>query len=160
VTTLTLNHPAPDFTALDTNETKIQLSDFKGQWLVLYFYPKDNTPGCTTEATEFSQAVAEFNALNAAIIGVSPDSCKSHAKFTAKHDLKINLIADADTTIAKAYGLRQLKKFMGKEYMGVVRSTFIIDPTGNIAHVWSAVKVKGHVAAVLQKLTALAGVKG
>jgi thioredoxin-dependent peroxiredoxin len=143
---------APKFTAQDRDGKDISLEDFKGQWVVLYFYPKDNTPGCTTEAIEFSSKLAEFQALNAQIIGISPDSIASHGKFITKYSLEIILLSDPEHQIAEQYEVWQLKKFMGKEYMGIIRSTFLIDPAGKIAHVWSNVRVKGHVEKVLAAL--------
>jgi peroxiredoxin Q/BCP len=146
---------APKFTAINQDEQPVKLEDFQGRWLVLYFYPKDNTPGCTTEAIEFSQKLAEFQAINTEILGVSPDSPTSHCKFIDKQKLQLNLLSDPEHQLAEEYGVWQLKKFMGKEYMGIVRSTFLIDPTGNIAYFWSKVKVKDHVEAVFAKLSEL-----
>lgn len=153
--TLALNSPAPTFAAPNAQGQTISLADFVDQWLILYFYPKDNTPGCTTEAVGFSEKQPEFAQLNANIVGVSPDSAASHSKFIDKHHLTIELISDPDHTIAEAYGAWGLKKFMGKEYMGIIRSTFLIDPTGNIAKSWSNVRVKGHVEKVLETLKKL-----
>jgi thioredoxin-dependent peroxiredoxin len=150
-----IGQKAPDFQVANQAGEEVRLVDFQGKWLVLYFYPKDSTPGCTTEAIEFSQSLVEFAALNAEIVGVSPDSCQSHLKFIAKQNLSIALLADIDRQLAEAYGVWQLKQFMGKEYMGVVRSTFLIDPDGKIAHIWPKVKVKGHVADVLKQLTSI-----
>ncbi|NWF59819.1 MAG: thioredoxin-dependent thiol peroxidase [Fischerella sp.] len=146
---------APDFTAPDQNGNSVSLSDFQSNWLVLYFYPKDDTPGCTTEAKEFSEFSQEFSALGAKIAGISPDSEKSHCKFINKHNLSLQLLSDPEHQVCETYGVWQLKKFMGKEYMGVVRSTFLIAPDGELAYVWSNVKVKGHVQAVLAKLQEL-----
>jgi thioredoxin-dependent peroxiredoxin len=143
---------APKFIAQDRDGKDISLQDFNGRWVVLYFYPKDNTPGCTTEAIEFSGKLAEFQALNAQIIGISPDSIASHGKFITKYNLEILLLSDPAHQIAEQYEVWQLKKFMGKEYMGIIRSTFLIDPTGNIAHIWSNVRVKDHVKKVLAAL--------
>jgi thioredoxin-dependent peroxiredoxin len=143
---------APDFTAKDQNDKTVSKKDFQDCWLILYFYPKDSTPGCTTEAQEFSASIEQFRKLNAAIVGVSPDSVKSHYKFIDKYNLTIQLLSDPEHQIIEAYGGWRLKKFMGKEYMGVVRSTFLISPDGKIAHVWDKVRVKGHVAEVLQEL--------
>ena len=123
--------------------------------MVLYFYPKDNTPGCTTEAIEFTSKLAEFRSLNAQVIGISPDSTASHGKFIDKHHLEIILLSDPEHQVAEQYHVWQLKKFMGKEYMGIVRSTFLIDPTGNIAHIWSNVRVKNHADNVLARLKEL-----
>ncbi|MEM8642376.1 MAG: thioredoxin-dependent thiol peroxidase [Cyanobacteria bacterium P01_G01_bin.54] len=146
--------PAPAFSAPQTDETVVSLADFAGQWLVLYFYPKDNTPGCTTEAKDFTEYIGEFQALGAQVVGVSPDSLGSHAKFTAKHELKLTLLSDPEHQLAEAYGVWGLKKFMGKEYMGIIRSTFLIDPDQKIAKVWTKVRTKGHAAAVLDALKA------
>jgi thioredoxin-dependent peroxiredoxin len=143
---------APKFTAQNRDGKDISLQDFKDRWIVLYFYPKDNTPGCTTEAIEFSSKLAEFQALNAQIIGISPDSIASHGKFITKYNLEIILLSDPEHQIAEQYEVWQLKKFMGKEYLGIIRSTFLIDPTGNIAQIWSNVRVKGHVENVLAAL--------
>ncbi len=140
---------APDFTAPDRSGASFCLQDFKDRWLVLYFYPKDNTPGCTTEAIEFTAKLAEFQAANAQIVGISPDSIAAHAKFITKHDLGIVLLSDPEHQIADLYEVWQLKKFMGKEFMGIVRSTFLIDPQGKIVHIWSNVRVKNHVDNVL-----------
>jgi peroxiredoxin Q/BCP len=150
-----LNSPAPDFSAPNAQGQTIALSDFAGQWLILYFYPKDNTPGCTTEAIAFSEKLPEFTALNATIVGVSPDSETSHRKFIDKHKLAIELISDLEHQIAEAYGVWGLKKFMGKEFLGIIRSTFLIDPTGKTAQIWSNVRVKDHGEKVLQCLQAI-----
>ncbi|MFW6360023.1 MAG: thioredoxin-dependent thiol peroxidase [Chroococcales cyanobacterium] len=150
-----VGEPAPNFTTNDSDGNSVSLKDFSGKWLVLYFYPKDNTPGCTTEAKDFTQYANEFKALNAAIVGVSTDSEKSHCKFRDKHQLSIMLLSDPNHQLAESYGIWQLKKFMGREYMGVVRSTFLISPEGAIAYVWPKVKVKGHAEAVLKQLQEL-----
>ncbi|BAY26716.1 alkyl hydroperoxide reductase/ thiol specific antioxidant/ Mal allergen [Calothrix sp. NIES-2100] len=153
-----VGQPAPEFSIPDEHETPVSLGDFSGQWIILYFYPKDNTPGCTTEAKDFSELNQEFSALGAKIFGVSPDSSQSHCKFIAKHNLTITLLSDPEHDLAETYGIWQLKKFMGKEYMGVVRSTFLIDPDGNIAYTWTNVKVKDHAQQVLTKLQELAAI--
>ena len=150
-----IGQAAPDFTAKDQNGNQVSLTDYSNSWLVLYFYPKDNTPGCTTEAKEFSEYAQQFKDLGAEIAGVSPDSEKSHCKFIDKHDLSIVLLSDPNREVIEPYGVWRLKKFMGKEYMGVVRSTFLIDPQGKIAQVWDKVRVKGHVKKVLEELTSL-----
>jgi len=147
-----VGQPAPAWTAPDADGNPISLGDFGDRWLVFYFYPKDNTPGCTTEATDFTRLGDAFAELNAAIVGISPDSCKSHVKFRDKHDLSIILLSDEDHQIAETYGVWQLKKFMGREFMGVVRSTFLIAPDGTIAAVWSPARPKGHAEAVLDAL--------
>jgi peroxiredoxin Q/BCP len=140
---------APIFKTLDQDNNLVDLEDLLGQWLVIYFYPKDNTPGCTTEAKDFSDYHGEFSKLGIKVIGISPDSVTSHQKFKDKHNLLITLLSDSEHKISVSYGVWQLKKFMGKEYMGVVRSTFLINPEGNIAQVWEKVKVKNHVETVL-----------
>lgn len=152
---LEIGQLAPSFSARDRHEQSFTLEDFSKSWLVLYFYPKDNTPGCTTEAKEFSEYLPEFEALGAKIVGMSPDSEKTHGRFIDKHDLKITLLCDRDHKIAESYGVWGLKKFMGKEYMGIIRSTFLISPDQNIAHIWKKVRVKGHVYNVLEKIKEL-----
>lgn len=134
---------------------EVCLRDFKGRWLVLYFYPKDNTKGCTLEAIDFTLSLGDFDAMDARVIGVSPDSIKSHQNFCIKHDLKVTLLSDPEHEVLEKYGAWQLKKMYGREFYGVVRSTFLIDPAGKIAHMWPKVKVKGHVDAVKQKLSEL-----
>jgi peroxiredoxin Q/BCP len=150
-----IGQPAPAFSATNQDDKTLSLLDFQGNWLILYFYPKDNTPGCTTEAIDFSQKQAEWENLNVKVLGVSPDSVKSHCKFIEKHSLALQLLSDPDHQVAESYGVWDLKKFMGKEYMGIIRSTFLIDPSGNIAYVWPSVKVKGHVESVLSKVKEL-----
>jgi len=152
---LDVGDTVPDFCLPNQDEEEICLRDLKGKWIVLYFYPKDNTPGCTTEAQDFTAALKEFEKLNAIVLGVSPDSPKKHRNFIEKKDLKITLLSDEDKELCKTFGCWQLKKFMGKEYMGVVRSTYIIDPDGKIAAKWEKVKVKGHVDEVKKKLEEL-----
>ncbi len=136
----------------DENGKKRCLKDSRGKWVVLYFYPKDNTTGCTKEAKDFSQYIEEFEKLNAVVIGISPDSIESHKKFKDKHGLKVILLSDESKDTMQKYGVWQLKKMYGRSYYGVVRSTFLIDPDGNIAYEWKRVKVKGHVEDVLKKL--------
>ncbi len=146
---------APAFTLLNQDNQPVSLKDFKGNWLVFYFYPKDNTPGCTTEAIDFTSLLKEFHKAGAKIVGVSPDSTVSHCRFIEKKDLKIELLSDPDHQVIEAYGAWQLKKFMGREFMGVVRSTWLISPEGNIEALWSPVKVKEHALEVLKKLREL-----
>jgi len=152
---LNIGDNAPEFCIPNQDEVEICLRDLKGKWIVLYFYPKDNTPGCTTEACDFTRDEDIFDELDAVILGVSPDSPKKHRNFIEKKELGITLLADESKEVCEAYGVWQLKKTFGKEYMGVVRSTFIIDPTGKIAAVWSKVKVKEHTIAVKDKLIEL-----
>jgi len=154
---LKVGDKAPAFCLPNQDEEEVCLRDLQGSWIVLYFYPKDNTPGCTTEACEFTAALPDFSGLGATILGVSPDSPKKHRSFIEKKALGITLLADEEKEVCEAYGVWQLKKFMGREYMGVVRSTFIIDPDGKIAAVWEKVRVKGHVEAVKEKLVELQG---
>ena len=143
---------APDFSLKDPAGSTAQLGDFKGQWTVLYFYPKDNTPGCTIEALDFTRLEQAFAKLNAVVLGVSPDSCESHAKFVKGKKLRVTLLSDPEHKALGAYDVWQQKEFMGNKFMGVVRSTFVIDPEGKIAHCWRAVKADGHAAAVREKL--------
>lgn len=152
---LQIGQSAPDFTARDQNGNIVSLKDFTNSWLILYFYPKDNTPGCTKEAKDFTTHQPEFRELGAKIVGISPDSAKSHGKFIDKHELTMQLLSDQEHQIIEAYGAWRLKKFMGKEYMGVVRSTFLISPDGKIAQIWDKVRVKGHVEKVLRDLQKL-----
>ncbi len=152
---LEIGQNAPLFTLNNSQGETINLEQYLGQWLVLYFYPKDNTPGCTTEAQDFTKLNPDFEKVSAKIIGISPDSEKSHCKFIDKYDLSIELLCDPDHNVATAYGVWGLKKFMGKEYMGIIRSTFIINPQGNIAYIWSKVRVKNHAEKVLNQLQEL-----
>lgn len=149
---LEIGKSAPDFCLPNQDDVEICLRDLRGKWIVLYFYPRDSTPGCTTEACEFSDAMIDFLHLDAIILGVSADSTKKHRSFIEKQNLKITLLSDESTQMLQSFGVWQLKKFMGKESMGIVRSTFIIDPQGNIAHVWKNVKVKEHVSEVQKVL--------
>ena len=148
---------APNFSIPDQDNHTVSLGDFPGQWVILYFYPKDDTPGCTTEAKDFTELFPEFSQLGSKILGVSQDSTKAHCKFIDKHNLAITLLSDPEHQAIEAYGAWRLKKFMGKEYMGVARSTFLISPDGIIAYTWPNVKTKGHAQAVLTKLQELAG---
>jgi len=145
----------PDFCLPNQDEEEICFRDIKGRWIVLYFYPKDNTPGCTTEACDFTAALPDFEGLNAIVLGVSPDSPKKHRNFIEKKGLKITLLSDEEKELCQTFGVWQLKKNYGREYMGVVRSTFIIDPDGKVAAKWEKVKVKGHVDEVKAKLETL-----
>lgn len=149
---LKIGDKAPEFCLLDADENKVCLKDFKGKWIVLYFYPKDNTSGCTKEAVGFTEKKEEFEKLGAIILGVSPDSPKSHRNFREKKGLNIKLLSDQEHKVLESYNAWQLKKMYGREYMGVVRSTFLIDPEGKIVYIWPKVKVTGHVEDVLEKL--------
>ena len=148
---------APDFKLPDQDENEVGLKDYSGKWLVLYFYPKDNTPGCTTEACEFTEDIGSFESLGCDVVGVSPDSAKSHRGFIKKQGLKFRLLSDPDHGMLEAYGAWQEKSMYGKKYMGVQRSTFLIDPQGKVAFAWPNVKVKDHVREVGEKLKELAG---
>jgi len=150
---LKVGDQAPKFSLLDTNENEASLGDYAGKWVVLYFYPKDNTSGCTAEAIAFTSREKDFEQQNAVVLGISPDSCKSHQNFTQKHSLKVNLLSDPDKETLKDYGVWQKKKLYGREYMGVVRTTYLIDPHGKIAEIWQKVKVDGHAEEVLKKLS-------
>lgn len=141
---------APDFVLESSEGAKVGLKDFSGKKLVLYFYPKDNTSGCTKEACGFRDLQGEFSAAGAVIIGISPDSIKSHGNFIDKHSLNFPLLSDPDHKAAEAYGAWTLKKMYGREYYGIVRSTFIIDQAGKLAHIFRKVKVEGHMDKVLE----------
>lgn len=143
---------APQFCLPGMDGQEACLDDFRGKWLVLYFYPKDNTSGCTREAVDFTQALPILKSLEAEVLGISRDSPASHKKFTEKHSLEIKLASDADHKVTEAYGAWALKKMYGKESYGVVRSTFLIDPQGKVAHAWKKVSVKGHAEAVAERL--------
>ncbi|MGC0052895.1 thioredoxin-dependent thiol peroxidase [Brucella pituitosa] len=145
---------APDFTLPSDSDT-ITLSSLKGKPVVLYFYPKDDTSGCTKEAIAFSQLKPEFDKIGARVIGLSPDSAEKHAKFRKKHELTVDLAADENRTVLEAYGVWVEKSMYGRKYMGVERATFLIDTEGRIAHVWEKVKVAGHAEAVLEAAHAL-----
>ena len=146
---------APDFTVLTDTGSSLTLSALKGQPVVLYFYPKDDTSGCTTEACEFRDQFPRFSAGKAVILGVSPDNVKSHAKFKAKYELPFTLLADTEKAIASAYNVWKEKSMYGRKYMGVERTTFVIDATGRIATVFEKVKPAGHAALVQAALDAL-----
>ncbi|MDD5061786.1 MAG: peroxiredoxin [Candidatus Marinimicrobia bacterium] len=139
---------APDFCLPDQNGKSVCLHDFHDKWIVLYFYPKDNTSGCTREAIDFSERIPQFAELNAVIIGISPDSVQSHVNFINKNALQIILLADPEHKVLQEYGVWQAKKLYGRQYFGVGRTTFLIDPQGRIAEIWEKVKVDGHAAAV------------
>lgn len=146
---------APDFVLLADDGTTVQLSKLKGAPVVLYFYPKDDTSGCTTEAKDFTSLKTKFDTAGARVIGVSPDSVKSHDKFKCKYGLAHVLLADEEKVAAGAYGVWVEKSMYGKKYMGVERATFLIDAKGRIAKSWRKVKVPGHAEEVLQALKAL-----
>ena len=156
---LDIGNTIPDFCLPNQDEEEICFRDIKGRWIVLYFYPRDNTQGCTTEACDFTEALPDFRELDAVIIGVSPDTPRKHRNFIKKYDLKITLLADTNKELAKKFGVWQLKKSYGREYKGIVRSTFLISPDGKIANKWEKVRVKGHVQEVKKRLIELKDVK-
>ncbi|SNX70286.1 peroxiredoxin Q/BCP [Bacillus oleivorans] len=148
--TVTVGEKAPQFELVASNGETVKLSDYKGKYVVLYFYPKDMTPGCTTEACDFRDYYEEFKELNAVILGVSTDPIKSHEKFIKKHGLPFLLLADENHEVAEAYGVWKPKKMFGKEFLGIVRSTFIIDPDGKVVQEFRKVRVAGHVEEALE----------
>lgn len=147
-----LGQAAPQFTLLNSEQSAISLSEFKDSWVVLYFYPKNNTPGCTVEALDFTALMPEFAALKATIIGISKDSCASHKKFIENKNLTINLLSDPEAVVQKLYSVWRLKKFMGKEFLGTIRSTFLISPDQKITHIWDNISAKDHAKNVLETL--------
>ncbi len=153
MTALAEGMDAPDFNLPRDGGKSVALSDYAGRKLVLFFYPKDDTSGCTAEANAFSALLPQFDAANAAILGMSPDSVAKHDKFIAKHDLKVALASDEEKATLEAYGVWAEKSMYGRKYMGVERSTFLIDAAGKIEKVWRKVKVPGHAEAVLEAVT-------
>ena len=154
---LAVGDKAPSFELPNQNGNIVKLSDFSDTWLITYFYPRDDTPGCTVEAKEFTELKNKFDENGTVIIGVSPDNEAKHCKFIDKHGLKINLLADCEKSMLSDYGVWQEKSMYGKTYMGVVRTTYLIDPDGNIAGAWTKVKAKGHADAVLKRLIDIRG---
>lgn len=150
-----VDQPVPDFQAAATSGQTVSLSALKGRQVVIYFYPKDNTPGCTTQGQDFRDHIAQFESANTVVFGVSRDSLKTHENFRAKQSFSFELISDKDETLCQLFDVIKLKKLYGKEYMGVDRSTFLIDKEGVLRHEWRGVKVPGHVADVLAKAQAL-----
>lgn len=147
---------APDFNLATDGDGSIKLSNFKSQAVVIYFYPKDDTSGCTKEAIAFSEHAHEFANLNVLVVGISPDSVTSHNKFKAKHNLSIILASDPEKIVAQAYGVWIEKIMYGRTYMGIERSTFLVAPDGKLAKIWRKVKVPGHTEAVLEAAKAVA----
>lgn len=145
-----LGKPVPGFTASATGGRQVHLDDFRGKNLILYFYPKDNTPGCTTESQDFRDHSPAFATANTSILGVSRDSLRSHENFRAKQSLPFDLIADPEEALCQLFGVIKLKKLYGKEYLGIDRSTFLIDAEGTLIREWRGVKVNGHVQEVLE----------
>lgn len=147
---LAVGQPAPDFTAPDQQGNPVTLSDFRGQKVILYFYPKDSTPGCTAQANNLRDNIEALKADNYVVLGVSSDSQKRHQNFIAKNELPFTLIADEDTSVHELYGTWQLKKTFGKEYMGTVRTTFVIDEQGVISQIIAKVKTKEHYQQIIE----------
>jgi peroxiredoxin Q/BCP len=145
---------APTFALPDENGTLVALKEYSGRRVVVYFYPKDDTPGCTKEACQFSDLLTEFGGLGVDVVGISSDSAAAHQKFRAKYDLKITLLTDADHTTMEAYGAWGEKKNYGKTYMGIIRSTFLVGPDGKIERAWYGVRADGHAQAVLAAISA------
>lgn len=157
MTTLTLGNPVPDFQAASTGEKTIRLLDFLGKWLVLYFYPKDNTPGCTQQGQAFRDHSNQFAAVNAVIFGVSRDSIQVHEGFKARQQFPFDLLSDGDENLCRLFDVIAMKNMYGKQVRGIVRSTFLIDPNGILVREWRKVKIKDHVEDVLAALTELTG---
>lgn len=148
---------APSFTLRNENGENVSLEDFANEkYVVLYFYPKDSTPGCTTQACDFRDSYEDFSNLNAVILGVSPDDEKSHQKFINKHGLPFSLLIDDTKEVSEKYGVWKMKKMFGREFMGVERSTFLIDPNGTVVKEWRKVRVKGHIEEALETLREIA----
>ena len=150
---LKINTKAPNFKLPSTNKNNYELKDSIGRYVVIYFYPKDDTPGCTIETNDFNKLLPKFKKLNCEIFGISKDNLKSHDKFREKFNVKFNLLSDEKIKVLKKYKVWSKKKFMGREYMGVTRSTFLIDKKGKILKIWDNVKVKNHALEVLEALT-------
>ena len=149
---LKINTKAPDFTLTSTNNTDYSLKKSLGKYVVIYFYPKDDTPGCTIEANDFNKLLPQFKKLNCEVFGISKDNLKSHDKFKEKYKLKFDLLSDEELTVLKKFKVWAKKKFMGREFMGILRTTFLIDKKGKILKIWENVKVKDHAKEVLETL--------
>jgi peroxiredoxin Q/BCP len=154
-TNLEIGQPAPTFELPDQDGVEVSLAALAGRWVVLYFYPKDDTPGCTTEACEFTEGIETFGQLDAVVFGCSPDSPERHGKFIAKHRLEVRLLSDPDHVVMGAFGAWGEKNMYGKVSEGVIRSTVIIDPEGRVAYHWKKVKAAGHAEKVREKLEEL-----
>ena len=150
-----VSDPAPDFTLPGTGDATLRLSDLRGSAVVLFFYPRDDTPGCTAESIAFSEAAQEFAGLNVQVFGISRDGLESHGKFARKHGLSVTLLSDAEGRTCEDYGVWVEKKMYGRSFMGIERSTFLIDVQGRIARIWRRVRVPGHMAEVLAAARAL-----
>ncbi|MGR9115071.1 MAG: peroxiredoxin [Gammaproteobacteria bacterium] len=152
MTNISIGHPVPDFEALATGNKTTKLSDYYGKNVVLYFYPKDNTPGCTREGQDFRDHITEFEALDTVILGVSRDSVKVHEGFKCKQEFPFDLLSDQDESLCQLFDVIKMKNMYGKQVRGIERSTFLIDAQGNLAKEWRKVKVKEHIADVLQAI--------
>jgi thioredoxin-dependent peroxiredoxin len=150
-----IGNKAPKLGAIDEDGARCEVADLAGQWVAVYFYPKDDTPGCTTEACEFSSDLADFEKLGATVVGISPDTPESHRKFRSKHGLTMKLLSDPDHQVLERYGAWGEKSMYGRTYQGVIRSTVLIDPEGRVAYQWSKVKPAGHAEEVRTKLAEL-----
>ncbi len=155
MSTIRIGSPVPDFEALSTGDKTIKLSDYKGKYILLYFYPRDNTPGCTTEGKNFRDNIAQFDKLNTVILGVSRDSVRVHEGFKSKHEFPFDLLSDKAETLCRLFDVIKMKKLYGKESLGIERSTFLIDPNGILIQEWRKVKVKVHLDEVLATLNQL-----
>ena len=153
--TLKINSTAPNFTSPSTSQKNYSLKDSLGKYVVLYFYPKDDTPGCTIETNDFNKLLPKFKKLNCEVFGISKDSLKSHKKFKDKYKIKFDLLADEEIKVLKKYKVWRKKKFMGREFMGIIRSTFLIGKNGKILKAWNNVKVKDHAQEVFGTLDSI-----
>jgi len=145
----------PAFTLADENDAKVKLSDFKGSWVVIYFYPAGDTPGCTIQACDFTAGIKDFEKLEATVLGCSPDSTESHRRFIEKHRLKVKLLSDPNHAVMEKYGAWGEKNMYGKVVTGVIRSTVLVDPDGKVAHHWKRARAKGHADKVKERLDEL-----
>jgi peroxiredoxin Q/BCP len=152
---ISVGKPAPPFSLTDQNGRSVALADLAGRWTVLYFYPKDDTPNCTIQACDFTDALQAFQGLDAVVVGCSPDSPESHRKFIAKHQLRIRLLSDPDHAVINSYGAWGKKAMSGRTVIGVLRSTVLIDPAGKVAYHWPSVTAAGHAEEVREKLAEL-----
>ncbi len=157
VETIETGRPAPAFTLPDQDGNEVSSASLAGSWVVLYFYPRDDTPGCTTEACEFTESIADFAGLDAVVLGCSPDTPEKHRKFIAKHGLGVRLLSDPEHRVMERYGAWGEKTMYGRTTQGVIRSTVLIDPKGRVAHHWPRVKAAGHAAKVRERLAELRG---
>ncbi len=157
--TLAIGESAPDFTLPDGENNSVQLSELQGHWVVLFFYPKDDTPGCTKEACGFRERYPDFQSEGVKVFGISLNDAKSHQKFSAKYELPFPLLCDLDAEVSSQYESYGLKKFMGKEYNGIYRQSFIIDPTGKLAKIYRKVKPESHAQQVLEDLRQLKSIE-